>query len=85
MGMYDYIKDFEIDCPKCGNRVAEFQTKEGERLLDNLEFWQVNNFYALCDNCNEFIEFSLKDEAIEKIENLRKSFTIDDYNLEVMD
>lgn len=59
MGMFDRIK-FEIDCPECGHKVNSFQSKDGACQLYDLDFWEVDNFYALCENCKAWIAFDRK-------------------------
>ena len=59
MGMFDYIK-FEIQCPNCGARVNDFQSKDWHCVLTELEYWEVNNFYSYCDECDAWIEFNRK-------------------------
>lgn len=56
MGMFDYIK-YEMSCPKCGQAVKAFQSKDGPRVLSTLEFWEVDSFYAPC-GCGAWIEFN---------------------------
>ena len=75
MGMFDHIK-LTIKCPKCGNLVSNFQTKNNDCTMASLEFWQVDHFYSNCDNCDIWIEFNLKREAREK-------FTIGDYDIKL--
>lgn len=74
MGMFDVIK-YTTKCPKCGHLVDGFQSQDKECMLHILEFWQVDNFYTLCKNCDAWIEFNLK-------EDVRKKFTIEDYTME---
>jgi len=62
MGMFNDV-NFTMKCPKCGEEVAGFQTKDGTLLLDTVEPDSVNNFYSSCDNCYKvgertWIEFS---------------------------
>ena len=59
MGMYDDIK-LEIDCPKCGTKMQEFQSKDGPCILAELEYWEVSNFYGGCPKCKVWIEFNRK-------------------------
>lgn len=59
MGMYDDIK-YEMACPKCGEKLDSFQSKDGSCELKVLEFWEVDNFYDMCDNCNTWVEFNLR-------------------------
>jgi rubrerythrin len=57
MGCYDNIK-FEDVCPKCKAKVRGFQSKSNYCLLANLEFWEVDNFYATCEKCGTHIEYT---------------------------
>jgi hypothetical protein len=75
MGMFDHIK-FETACPVCGKILKNFQSKDGDCVLDCLEFWQVDKFYDYCDRCDIMVEFVLK-------EDVRKKFTIHDYEMKV--
>lgn len=59
MGMFDYIK-FEMDCPKCGVKLDNFQSKDGSCSMIDLEYWEVDRFYDMCDKCNAWIEFNRK-------------------------
>ena len=54
MGMFDYIK-FEAPCPKCGNIMDDFQSKDGPCNLETLEPWQVDHFYASCNKCKAWV------------------------------
>ncbi len=58
MGMFDYI-DFKTECPKCGEKVTGFQSKDGPCQLETLNYWEIDNFYAACDNedCDAWIEY----------------------------
>ena len=68
MGMFDWIKNFEIECPNCKNKVNDFQSKDGRCLLNNIGFWEVNNFYSNCSKCKAWIEFSLDGRQNRKID-----------------
>ncbi len=57
MGMFDRI-DFEVDCPKCGELVKDFQSKDGPCVLKTLQPHEVDYFYSSCDNCKEWITYS---------------------------
>jgi hypothetical protein len=61
MGMFDYV-DIAIKCPKCGNFVKNFQTKDKSCCMNHLKYWEVDNFYCNCDKCNTWIEFHRKRE-----------------------
>ena len=89
MGMFDNV-NFECDCSVCGRKVKGFQSKDGPRSLSNLEFWQVDNFYSHCDNCETRIIFYLEDEKLRIPENLkgevryhRKAIPIEKYRMEI--
>lgn len=79
MGMYDYI-NYECDCPNCGKKIKDFQSKDGPCAIITLDWWEVRNFYSRCDNedCRTWMEFSLP--------NLRRSnrkLTIKDYKVRI--
>lgn len=88
MGMFDWV-NIKLPCPKCGKEIEGFQSKDGECLLDCLEFWQVDSFHSYCNNCKAAVEYTLKKDTQKKIresiENMRKALTIDDYELDFRD
>ena len=61
MGMFDNIR-FKIKCPNCGKEVNDFQSKDGKCCMFELDYWEVDNFYASCDNCGTWIEYNLKEK-----------------------
>lgn len=62
MGMFDYV-NFSVDCPNCGKKVDGFQSKDGKCELEKIPYWKVRYFYSPCDNCEAWINFSLKENA----------------------
>ena len=74
MGMHDDVK-YGMDCPKCGNLVGGFQSKDGPCMMTELDFWEVNNFYSSCPDCHTWIEFTRKQP--------RTPSPINDYDMEV--
>jgi len=82
MGMYDNVS-VEVRCDVCGTIVDDFQSKDGCRCLDVLNFWEVNNFYGSCPTCGKWIELTLKKDVAKRLqdafESLRKEITLDDY------
>ncbi len=60
MGMYDDIETPKIACPVCGKILTGFQSKDGDCSLSALQFYQVNNFYTSCKNCETWVEFNRK-------------------------
>lgn len=88
MGMFDWI-DIKLPCPKCGREIGGFQSKDGERMLECLEFWKVDNFYSYCNHCKAMLDYALKEDTKEKIresiDNIRKVLTINEYELNFRD
>lgn len=62
MGMYDDVK-FEMTCPLCHSLVFDFQSKNKDCQLELLEVLEVENFYANCDNCDLWINFTVEKKA----------------------
>jgi len=68
MGMYDDIKvNEEVRCNHCNHVLTGFQSKDGDCVLETLEYWQVDNFYTSCENCGFWTEFTLPAERRRKI------------------
>ncbi len=63
MGIFDYI-NFEMPCPKCGNMIDGFQSKDRDCSLSTYNFWQVNHFHALCASCGKWIEVNRKNHVV---------------------
>ncbi len=59
MGMFDYVK-YKMKCPKCGETISDFQSKSGECMLSEVEYWEVPNFYSSCNKCGTWVEFNRK-------------------------
>lgn len=59
--MFDYIK-FETDCPECGAKLKNFQSKDGPCMLETLDYWEVDNFYDYCDKCGARVYYNLKED-----------------------
>ena len=62
--MFDYIK-YEMECPECGHKIDSFQSKDGDCQLHTLNYWEVNNFYTICNNCGVWIIFNYKNSRVE--------------------
>ena len=58
MGMYDCVSVPDIDCPKCGKPLSDWQSKSGDCVLDEIHYSAVDNFYTSCDECHAWIEFT---------------------------
>ena len=59
MGMFDHV-NYECICPVCKSKVDDFQTKDGDCILEVVEPTSVHNFYANCNKCGSWIEFRSK-------------------------
>ena len=57
MGLFNYV-NFAMDCPKCGTPLHGFQTKDGDCCLDTVEIEAVTEFYASCNKCKHWTEFT---------------------------
>lgn len=75
MGLYNMV-NFSTKCPKCGEPITDFQTKDGDLNCRTVDFFEVDNFYSSCDKCGTILEYTLKPE-------IRKLITIDYYDLEI--
>ena len=56
MGMFDNVI-CEIKCPVCRNKVNDFQTKDGPRLMMNISINNIQRWYTSCFKCGLSIEF----------------------------
>lgn len=56
MGMFNYV-NFEMPCPKCGETVRGFQTKDGDAGMHLVEIEAVTTMYAGC-KCGYWIELT---------------------------
>lgn len=59
MGMFDWV-EFETACPKCGNWLEDFQSKDLFCELIKVKPWEVDNFYTSCDKCGTWVEYARK-------------------------
>jgi len=57
MGMFDHVA-VEMDCPFCGHRLDDFQSKDGPCYLGLVSPETINNFYTDCPVCGNWVEFS---------------------------
>jgi uncharacterized protein with PIN domain len=65
-----------VECPVCGEKLGNFETKSGPGAQVTLDFWEVDSFYSRCTKCNSIIEFSLKNPAEA---SARENLTVDNY------
>ena len=60
----DFVSlDADVECPVCGEKLGNFETKSGPGAQVTLDFREVDSFYSRCTKCNSIIEFSLKNPA----------------------
>ena len=58
MGMFDYVVDVDLDCPFCGEKLSDFQSKDFPYPgLQELSFKDVRRFHTGCEKCNSWFEF----------------------------
>lgn len=79
MGMFDYV-EYECECPACGTKVEDFQSKDGDCTLDTLQPDEVRNFYSSCKNCGIWIDaeyiapkggvIKINGEVVEDVEDV---------------
>jgi len=62
MGMFDYV-NFEMDCPKCGKKVGNFQSKDSLCQLNKLDPTEVDTFYSNC-KCGNWIELAREPQKV---------------------
>jgi len=65
MGMFDWV-NVEVPCPKCGEKLASFQTKDSACELGIVDPTRVSNFYSNCEHCGEWVEFRRKQTSYGK-------------------
>jgi len=65
MGMFNYV-NFEMPCPKCGEMVRGFQTKDGHLSMDLVEIEAVVSMYSRCE-CGRWIELSRASPPVDAV------------------
>lgn len=63
MGMFDYIK-YKAPCWKCGKELTNFQSKDGDCVMDTIQPSVVNRFYDSC-NCGAWNEYKVIKKEVE--------------------
>jgi len=69
MGLYNYVTDFSVNCPKCGDLIKDFQTKDSSLntlYLNEVSFKTVNSFHTFCNKCHLWIDVKIKTRPIEE-------------------
>ena len=70
MGMFDYV-NYEATCD-CGEKLTDFQSKDGPCELGMVEPYQVKTFYTMCGKCGRWHEWEVEAEVIVTKLNIRK-------------
>ncbi len=74
----DYVSlDVDVECPVCGEKLGNFETKDGPGAQVILDFKEVDSFYSRCGKCHSIIEFNLKNPVAGES---RDQLTIDSYH-----
>ena len=72
MGMFDTVK-YKAPCWKCGEPITEFQSKDGECMLEIVTPKQVGNFYGSCYKCHAWNEYDVIPSKVEIVFNEKVS------------
>lgn len=59
LGIFDYV-DFEMVCPRCGNKITEFHTKDGDPYMNKVGFHTLLYFYGSCEKCGLLVKVNRK-------------------------
>lgn len=73
MGMFDYV-DVDVNCPNCGTKIEEFQTKDTDCTLAKVDVIEVDNFYGDCEKCGTWVEFDRKIERKPGLEQFEMQY-----------
>ncbi len=64
MGMFDHVIGIpQLQCPKCGGPLGEWQSKDGPCEFAEVHFTHLRNFYTSCRACRAWVEFVDSDYA----------------------
>jgi len=47
--------------------ITQFQTKEGDGVMEIIEYQEVNNFHAICQHCQTLVEFYYEPEKSNRV------------------
>jgi len=74
MGMFDYVK-YKAPCWKCGTELSNFQSKNGECLMNTVTPQQlgVGSFYTGCPKCRAWNEYDVIPKEIKIVFNAKES------------
>jgi hypothetical protein len=74
MGMFDNVK-YKAKCWRCNNELDNFQTKDGENMLELITPKQIGigTFYSMCDKCEAWNEWDIVPKEVDIIFNEKES------------
>jgi hypothetical protein len=72
MGMFDTV-NFEMNCPRCGKLLNDFQTKDHRCALSIVDPTEITGFYNSC-SCGNWISFQRVDIKLAR----EKAFTLEE-------
>ena len=61
--MFDWINVPDVKCPHCEFLIPSnsgWQSKDGQCVLETLQWHEVTNFYLSCPDCKKWVEFRRK-------------------------
>lgn len=61
MGMFDYV-NYSAKCQFCGHLLRNWQSKDHDCDLSQLEISQVTRFYDFCHKCQSWNEYLVIDQ-----------------------
>ena len=64
--MFLNVRNFQMNCIKCENRIKEFETDVEFRrdIILEISPEDITNMYAQCDCCDELIEFDRTEQTL---------------------
>ncbi len=65
MGMFDHVQ-YVAPCPVCGHTIDEkdWQSKDGPCGLFTIDPSKVDDFYAICDNCETWVDAHVTKQCV---------------------
>ena len=70
MGMFDDVR-YKAECIKCKKLLVNWQSKDGECILDLIEPESVNHFYGYCSNCQSMNNVKVEKSNVRFIQSIK--------------
>lgn len=74
--MFDYVHAPKVECPYCHNEIpenSEWQSKDGECMLEVIDWKDVDRLYTNCPTCGEWVEFTREEQRGKFLEGFEVS------------